>query len=179
MCRHKPAWRWCSIDRDQASADKGKAHAASTLDRDISRGRATEEKKTEMLAHIHPTPNYDELKGCDFVIEAVFEDRKVKGDATKKADSELSDSAFFGTNTSTLPITSLAQASTRPDNFIGIHFFSPVERMGLVEIIRGKKTSDEALAHAMDYVRQIRKTPIVVNDIARLLHLALLLDLHQ
>ena len=152
------------IDRDQASADKGKAHAASTIDRDISRGRSTAEKKADVLSHITPTPDYGALKGCDFVIEAVFEDRNVKADATKKADAQLSDGAFFGSNTSTLPITSLAESSSRPDHFIGIHFFSPVERMGLVEIIRGKKTSDEALAHAMDYVRQIKKTPIVVND---------------
>jgi 3-hydroxyacyl-CoA dehydrogenase/enoyl-CoA hydratase/3-hydroxybutyryl-CoA epimerase len=152
------------IDTTQEKADAGRDHSAKILDRDISRGRTTKEKKDEVLSHIRPTADFPALKDADLVIEAVFEDRTVKAEATKKVDAVTRDTAIFGSNTSTLPITGLAAASARPKNFIGIHFFSPVERMGLVEIIVGKETGDRALALALDYVRKIRKTPIVVND---------------
>ncbi|MDE3116988.1 MAG: 3-hydroxyacyl-CoA dehydrogenase, partial [Pseudomonadota bacterium] len=122
------------------------------------------EKKAEILARIHPTADYAALKTADLVIEAVFEDRAVKAEVTKKAEAVMGANAIYGSNTSTLPITGLAEASERPEQFIGIHFFSPVDRMGLVEIIMGKKTGSRALATAIDYVQKIRKTPIVVND---------------
>src|SRR6185369_6830069 len=138
--------------------------AAKLLDREISRGRSTPEKKAELLGFIHPTTDFGALKDADLVIEAVFEERQVKAEATRKADAITGERMIFGSNTSTLPITGLAEASTRPGNFIGVHFFSPVDRMGLVEIILGKQTSQRALATALDYVRKIRKTPIVVND---------------
>jgi 3-hydroxyacyl-CoA dehydrogenase/enoyl-CoA hydratase/3-hydroxybutyryl-CoA epimerase len=152
------------IDTTDEKAAGGKEHAAKVLDHEISRGRSTPEKKAEVLARIVPTADFGALKDADLVIEAVFEDRTVKAEATKKTDAVTRESMIFGSNTSTLPIASLAEASARPTNFIGIHFFSPVERMGLVEIIVGKQTGQRALATAIDYVRKIRKTPIVVND---------------
>ncbi|HZH84209.1 MAG TPA: 3-hydroxyacyl-CoA dehydrogenase NAD-binding domain-containing protein, partial [Phototrophicaceae bacterium] len=133
-------------------------------DREISRGRSTPARKDEVLARIHPQTQFESLRDVDLVIEAVFEDRQVKAEATKKSDACAPENAIFGSNTSTLPITGLAQASRRPENFIGIHFFSPVEKMNLVEIIIGKETGDRALATAIDYTGKIRKTPIVVND---------------
>jgi 3-hydroxyacyl-CoA dehydrogenase / enoyl-CoA hydratase / 3-hydroxybutyryl-CoA epimerase len=152
------------VDVNQERADAGKEHCAKLLDYQVQRGRATAEQKTETLARIHPTHDFGQLKDVDLVVEAVFEDRQVKAEATKKTESAVGERAIFGSNTSTLPITGLAKASRRPESFIGIHFFSPVERMALVEIILGKKTDDRALATALDYVRKIRKTPIVVND---------------
>ena len=152
------------IDRDQETADKGKAHSQKLMTDQVNRGRATAAEREALLARITPTADYGALKDCDLVIEAVFEDRKVKAETIAKAEAVIGDNVVFGSNTSTLPITSLAQASKRPAQFIGIHFFSPVERMMLVEIILGKKTGDVALAAALDYVRAIRKTPIVVND---------------
>ena len=152
------------LDRDQAAADKGKAHTEAAQDKLIARKRSTEEKKQAILKRICATSDYQELKGCDLIIEAVFEDRTIKADVTAKAEPMLAKGGVFGSNTSTLPISGLAEASRDAARFIGIHFFSPVERMQLVEIIMGKQTSDEALARAMDYVAQIRKTPIVVND---------------
>jgi len=152
------------IDTTDEKAAGGKDHAAKLLDHEIKRGRSTPEKKTEVLQRIRATADFGALKDVDLVIEAVFEDRGVKAEATKKTDAVTRETTIFGSNTSTLPITGLAEASARPANFIGIHFFSPVERMGLVEIIVGKKTSPRALATAIDYVRKIRKTPIVVND---------------
>jgi 3-hydroxyacyl-CoA dehydrogenase / enoyl-CoA hydratase / 3-hydroxybutyryl-CoA epimerase len=152
------------IDTTEEKAKGGRDHSAKILDRDISRGRATKEKKEAVLSRIHPTADFAALKDADLIIEAVFEDRAVKAEATKKTDAVTKDSVIFGSNTSTLPITGLAGASARPRNFIGVHFFSPVERMGLVEIIVGKETSERALATAIDFVRKIRKTPIVVND---------------
>src|SRR5579871_2614512 len=152
------------IDTSDEKAAGGKDHTAKLLDHEISRGRSTPEKKAEVLARIHPTEDFGALKDADLVVEAVFEDRMVKAEATKKTDAVTRETAIFGSNTSTLPITGLAEASARPANFIGVHFFSPVERMGLVEIIVGKKTGQRALAAAIDYVRKIRKTPIVVND---------------
>jgi len=152
------------LDRDVPSAEKGKAHSDKLSDGAIKRGAMSAEEKTALLARIRPTADFADLKGCDLVIEAVFEDRGVKAEATKNAGAQLSADAIFASNTSTLPITSLAETYKTPEKFIGIHFFSPVDRMMLVEIIRGKKTGDQALATALDFVRQIRKTPIVVND---------------
>jgi 3-hydroxyacyl-CoA dehydrogenase/enoyl-CoA hydratase/3-hydroxybutyryl-CoA epimerase len=152
------------LDRSIEDAEKGKAYSTKLLDGQISKGRSTEDKKAKLLSLIKPTTDYADLKGCDLIIEAVFETREIKADVTKKTEVHLSDKAVFGSNTSTLPITGLAEASERPENFIGVHFFSPVDKMQLVEIIMGKKTSDYALAVAIDYVKQIKKTPIVVND---------------
>src|SRR4051795_7389202 len=152
------------IDRDQEAADKGKAHAQKLLAEAVKRNRTTQAAADAVLAHITPTPDYNALKGVDMIIEAVFEDRKVKAEATAKAQAVVGDKVVFGSNTSTLPITSLAEQSKAATNFIGVHFFSPVDKMLLVEIIMGEKTADPALAVALDYVRAIRKTPIVVND---------------
>jgi 3-hydroxyacyl-CoA dehydrogenase/enoyl-CoA hydratase/3-hydroxybutyryl-CoA epimerase len=152
------------IDRDQASADKGKAHSDTLMDGQIKRGRATTEAKDALLARITPTADYNALADVDLVVEAVFEDRGVKADTFAKAGKVVPDGLTFASNTSTLPITSLAKDYKQAKNFIGIHFFSPVDRMMLVEIILGKETGDEALATALDFVRAIRKTPIVVND---------------
>ncbi len=152
------------IDSTQEAADRGKAHSAGILDKGISRKKLTEEKKAEVLSRITATTDYAALNGCDLIVEAVFEDPKVKADVTAKADAVIPADAIFATNTSTLPISELAKASARPDQFIGIHFFSPVDKMALVEIIRGRETGERAVAKALDFVRQIRKTPIVVND---------------
>jgi 3-hydroxyacyl-CoA dehydrogenase/enoyl-CoA hydratase/3-hydroxybutyryl-CoA epimerase len=152
------------IDRDQAAADKGKAHSHTLMTGQVNRGRATSAERDALLARITPTADYAALKDCDLVIEAVFEDRNVKAEAIKQAEAVIGDTVVFGSNTSTLPISSLAEFAKRPADFIGVHFFSPVERMMLVEIILGKKTGDVALAAALDFVRAIRKTPIVVND---------------
>jgi 3-hydroxyacyl-CoA dehydrogenase/enoyl-CoA hydratase/3-hydroxybutyryl-CoA epimerase len=152
------------LDRDQAAADKGKQYTEDRLNKDLAKGRTTADKVQKTLARIQPTASYAALEGCDVVVEAVFENRDVKADVTRKADAVLSDRAVFGSNTSGLPITSLAQASARPKSFVGMHFFSPVERMQLVEVIRGKETSDETLAKTYDFVRRLGKTAIVVND---------------
>ena len=152
------------IDATQEAADRGKAHSAALLDKAISRRKSTPEKKAEVLDRILATTDYAALSGLDLVIEAVFEDMAVKAGVTKRAEAVLPSDAVFATNTSTLPISDLARASARPAQFIGIHFFSPVEKMLLVEIIRGQETGDLAVARALDFVRQIRKTPIVVND---------------
>ncbi len=152
------------VDRDQEAADKGHATIEGLLDQGVKRKKVTEEAKTEILAHVNATPDYDALKGCDLIVEAVFEDPKIKAEVTAKVEAVIADDAIFATNTSTLPITGLAKASSRPNNFIGIHFFSPVHKMMLVEIIKGEKTNDLAVAKALDFVRQIKKTPIVVND---------------
>jgi 3-hydroxyacyl-CoA dehydrogenase/enoyl-CoA hydratase/3-hydroxybutyryl-CoA epimerase len=152
------------IDREQAAADKGKSYTADYMDKGIARKKATAEKKDKMLGMITATTDLNALKGCDLIVEAVFEDVGVKGEMTKKVEAIVGDDCIFATNTSTLPITELAKASVRPDQFIGIHFFSPVDKMALVEIIRGKETGDIAVAKSLDFVRQIRKTPIVVND---------------
>jgi 3-hydroxyacyl-CoA dehydrogenase/enoyl-CoA hydratase/3-hydroxybutyryl-CoA epimerase len=152
------------IDRDQASAEKGKAHSHKLITDQINKGRAKAAERDALLAHITPSADYAALASCDLVIEAVFEDRKVKAEAIGKAQAAMGDNIIFASNTSTLPITSLAEEFKDPARFIGIHFFSPVERMMLVEVILGKKTGERALALALDYVRAIRKTPIVVND---------------
>ncbi|MBX9824507.1 MAG: enoyl-CoA hydratase/isomerase family protein [Xanthobacteraceae bacterium] len=151
------------IDRDQESADKGKALIHKSLTDQVNKGRATAAQRDAVLGKITATADYNALKGVDLIVEAVFEDRKVKAEATAKAQAVMPD-IVFGSNTSTLPITSLAETAKDPAKFIGIHFFSPVERMMLVEIIVGKKTGDAALAAALDFVRALRKTPIVVND---------------
>jgi 3-hydroxyacyl-CoA dehydrogenase/enoyl-CoA hydratase/3-hydroxybutyryl-CoA epimerase len=151
------------IDRDQDSAEKGKAGIQKSLTDQVNKGRMKSADRDAVLARIAATADYQALKGCDLIVEAVFEDRTVKADATAKAQAVVPD-AVFGSNTSTLPISSLAETAKDPARFIGVHFFSPVERMMLVEIILGKKTGDTALALALDFVRAIRKTPIVVND---------------
>ncbi len=152
------------IDADQAAADRGKAHSDAILDKGIKRGKVTADKKAEVLARITATTDYSALAGCDLIVEAVFEDPKVKAEVTAKVEAAVGPDCIYATNTSTLPISGLARASIRPEQFIGIHFFSPVDKMNLVEIIRGKATGDLAVAKALDFVRQIRKTPIVVND---------------
>lgn len=152
------------IDRDQEAADKGKAHSDGLITKQVKRGRATAQDKEELLDLITATTNYNELADVDLVIEAVFEDREIKRAVTEQVEAVIKPTCIFASNTSTLPITGLAEASKRPKNFIGIHFFSPVDKMLLVELIVGKKTGDRAQALALDYVRMIKKTPIVVND---------------
>jgi 3-hydroxyacyl-CoA dehydrogenase / enoyl-CoA hydratase / 3-hydroxybutyryl-CoA epimerase len=152
------------IDRDQETADKGKAGLHKALSDRVMKGRMKGAERDEWLARISPSADYEALKDCDLVIEAVFEDRKVKSEVIAKIQAVIGDKAIFASNTSTLPISSLASEFKDPVRFIGIHFFSPVDRMMLVEIILGKQTGNKALAAALDYVRIIRKTPIVVND---------------
>ncbi|MEM9430948.1 MAG: 3-hydroxyacyl-CoA dehydrogenase NAD-binding domain-containing protein [Pseudomonadota bacterium] len=152
------------IDREQEAADKGRAHVEAFLDEGVKRRKTTPEQKAETLARVTATTDYAALDTADLVVEAVFEDPAIKATVTGQAEAALPETAIFATNTSTLPITELAKASARSERFIGIHFFSPVEKMQLVEIIKGKETGDEAVAKALDYVRQIKKTPIVVND---------------
>jgi 3-hydroxyacyl-CoA dehydrogenase/enoyl-CoA hydratase/3-hydroxybutyryl-CoA epimerase len=152
------------IDRDQESADKGKGHAKKVIDDLVAKGRAKEAERDAILSRITATADYNTLKDCDLIIEAVFEDRKVKAETYAKAQPLLKPDAIFASNTSTLPINSLAEEFKDQGKFIGIHFFSPVEKMMLVEIIVGKNTGDVALATALDYTRAIGKTPIVVND---------------
>lgn len=152
------------IDRDQASADKGKAFCDQLISSQVLKGRAKGADKEALLGRIKTSADYNDLAGAELVIEAVFEDRTVKAEATRKARAAIGPDAIFASNTSTLPIGSLAEADSAPENFIGVHFFSPVEKMLLVEVILGAKTGDRALATALDYVRAIKKTPIVVND---------------
>ncbi len=152
------------IDRDQETADKGKAALHKALSDRVNKGRMKSAERDGLLSLITPTPDYGALKDCDLVIEAVFEDRKVKSEVIAKIQAVIGANTVFASNTSTLPISSLATEFKEPPRFIGIHFFSPVDRMMLVEIILGKQTGNKALAAALDYVRAIRKTPIVVND---------------
>jgi 3-hydroxyacyl-CoA dehydrogenase/enoyl-CoA hydratase/3-hydroxybutyryl-CoA epimerase len=152
------------IDRDPETAEKGKAHSQKLVTDQVNRGRATTADRDALLARITATADFVALKDCELVIEAVFEDRKIKEEVISRTQNVLGEEAIFGSNTSTLPITSLAAAFKDRTRFIGIHFFSPVERMMLVEIIMGKETGDAALAMALDFARTIRKTPIVVND---------------
>ncbi|MGH1414102.1 MAG: 3-hydroxyacyl-CoA dehydrogenase NAD-binding domain-containing protein [Pelagimonas sp.] len=152
------------IDQTQEAADRGKAYTETYADKGIKRGKSTPAKKDALLSRITATTDLQALKGCDLIIEAVFEDMAVKAEMTKKVEAIIDEECIFATNTSTLPITDLAKASSRSDQFIGIHFFSPVEKMMLVEIIKGAETGDRAVAKSLDFVRQIRKTPIVVND---------------
>jgi len=146
------------------NAKKGLGRIKKILEGGIKRGLISEEKMTEVLGRITATDDYDKLAGCDLTIEAVFEDRALKGKVTSVAEKIMDPSGVFASNTSTIPITKLAENSIRPEKFIGIHFFSPVHKMKLVEIIKGEKTSTETLAKAFDFVLRIRKIPIVVND---------------
>ncbi len=152
------------VDVSVENAEKGKDYSRRLVEKQVKRGKMTVEAGEALLARIHPSDSYDDVTGADLVVEAVFENTELKAQITKKAEAVLADTAVMGSNTSTLPITGLAEASVRPANFIGIHFFSPVERMGLVEIIMGRETSEETLAKTIDYVLKIRKTPIIVND---------------
>jgi len=151
-------------DISAEAAAKGKAYTENLLQKRVARGRMSEEKMQQVLGLIKPTAEDSDLAGCDLIIEAVFENIELKHNITRANEGYLVENGVWGSNTSTLPITQLAEASGKPENFIGIHFFSPVDKMPLVEIICGEKTSDETLARAFDYTRQIRKTPIVVND---------------
>jgi 3-hydroxyacyl-CoA dehydrogenase/enoyl-CoA hydratase/3-hydroxybutyryl-CoA epimerase len=152
------------LDTSREAAEKGKAYSARLLEKRVAKSQLPQDGADAVLARIHPTADYADLAGCELVIEAVFEDRALKADVTKKTEAVIGKDAIFASNTSTLPITGLAEASSRPANFIGLHFFSPAERMPLVEIIMGRQTSPQTLARAMDFVRAIGKTPIVVND---------------
>ena len=152
------------LDTAIEGAEKGKNYSTKLLDKAISRGQSNEDKKQALLDKIKTTVSYDDLEGCDLIIEAVFEDVDIKAECTRKSEAVIPDTAVYASNTSTLPITELAKASTRPSQFIGLHFFSPVDKMPLVEIIVGEDTDDATLAKAFDYVGQISKTPIVVND---------------
>ncbi|MGD2131337.1 MAG: 3-hydroxyacyl-CoA dehydrogenase NAD-binding domain-containing protein [Maricaulaceae bacterium] len=152
------------IDVDQAGADRGKQHIVDDLAKRVSKGRMDQKKADEILARVTPTTDYSAIKNVDLVVEAVFENSDLKNKITKAAEEHMKADAVFGTNTSTIPITGLSEASNRPENFIGIHFFSPVERMMLVEIIQGKNTGDYAISRAIDFVTKIKKTPILVQD---------------
>lgn len=154
-----------SLDRSMEEADKSVAYTKKILDKSVSRGRMTQEKADAFLARITPTDNYDDLKDVDLIIEAVFERPDVKADVIKKTEAVIGKDVVFASNTSTLPIGGLAKNSSRPDQFIGMHFFSPVEKMPLLEIIPHEGTGDLALAAAFDYNKKIRKTPIVVKDV--------------
>ncbi|WP_111497657.1 3-hydroxyacyl-CoA dehydrogenase NAD-binding domain-containing protein [Marinobacter bohaiensis] len=146
------------------NAEKGRGYSQKLLDKKVSRGRLSDAERDAVLARIQPTASADDLDGCDLIIEAVFEDSDLKAKVTQEAEQRLAEGGIFASNTSTIPITQLAKASARPDKFIGLHFFSPVDKMQLVEIIVGEQTSDDTLARAFDYVQQIGKIPIVVND---------------
>ncbi|MFJ8667282.1 3-hydroxyacyl-CoA dehydrogenase NAD-binding domain-containing protein [Streptomyces sp. NPDC093600] len=151
-------------DVSEEAARRGKEYSEKLLAKALSRGRTTEEKRDALLARITPTADPADLAGCDAVIEAVFEDTALKHKVFEEIQDIVEPDALLCSNTSTLPITVLAEGVTRPEDFIGLHFFSPVDKMPLVEIIKGERTGDEALARAFDLVRQINKTPIVVND---------------
>ena len=151
-------------DVSQDKADTGKARIATMTQQRVDKGRMTPDEQTALLSRITATDQIKDLAGCDLIIEAVFESRELKAKVTHEAEPFLASGGFFASNTSTLPISSLATASARPDKFIGIHFFSPVEKMKLVEIIRGRQTDDETVARAFDYVQALGKIPIVVND---------------
>ncbi|UPK74889.1 3-hydroxyacyl-CoA dehydrogenase NAD-binding domain-containing protein [Nocardioidaceae bacterium SCSIO 66511] len=151
-------------DISAEAAEKGKGYSTKLLDKQVEKGRMTAEKRDEILARITPTADYADLEGCDFVVEAVFESVDLKHQVFADLEPVVKPDALLGSNTSTLPITELATGVKRPDDFIGIHFFSPVDKMPLVEIIAGERTGDEAIARAIDYAKQIKKTPIVVND---------------
>lgn len=151
-------------DVSKASADKGKTYSENLLAKRVAKKRMSAEKMADVLNLILATDNNADLQGCDLIIEAVFEDRDLKARVTTEAEPMLAAGGIFASNTSTLPITGLAEASTNAEKFIGLHFFSPVDKMPLVEIIKGRYTSDETLARAFDFVLQINKTPIVVND---------------
>jgi 3-hydroxyacyl-CoA dehydrogenase/enoyl-CoA hydratase/3-hydroxybutyryl-CoA epimerase len=152
------------LDRDLEAAEKGKGYSVKLNEKGISRGKLTKEKSEEMLGRIKPTADYNDLKDVDLIIEAVFENPQVKKDVTEKTQAVIGKDIVFASNTSTIPIKNLAKNFERPEDFIGIHFFSPVDKMPLVEIITPDSTGDKALAVALDYVAKIKKTPIVVGD---------------
>jgi 3-hydroxyacyl-CoA dehydrogenase / enoyl-CoA hydratase / 3-hydroxybutyryl-CoA epimerase len=152
------------LDTEIEQAEKGKSYSTRVLDKDVRRGRRTQQQADAILKRIRPTTRYTDLADCEIVIEAVFEDREVKADVTRKAEAVIPKSAVFASNTSTLPISGLAQSSQRPAQFIGLHFFSPVDRMPLVEVIVGEQTSPATVARALDFVGQLKMVPIVVRD---------------
>ena len=152
------------VDRDGEAAEKGKAYSHKLVTDQINKGRAKTAERDALLGRIRATADFADLAACDLIVEAVFEDPTVKDEVIRKVEAAMRPDCVFASNTSTLPISGLAKSSARPDRFVGIHFFSPVEKMLLVEIIKGRETGDEALAIALDFVRAIRKTPIVVND---------------
>ncbi|MEO7260661.1 MAG: 3-hydroxyacyl-CoA dehydrogenase NAD-binding domain-containing protein [Jatrophihabitantaceae bacterium] len=151
-------------DVSMAAAEKGKDYSRTLLDKAVGRGRLTDAERDQVLARITPTDSVAELAGCDLVIEAVFENVRLKQQVFAEVEPVVAPDALLGSNTSTLPITALAEGVRRQNDFLGLHFFSPVDKLPLLEIIRGEQTSDEALARALDFARQIKKTPIVVND---------------
>ncbi|MCA0938996.1 enoyl-CoA hydratase/isomerase family protein [Salipiger pacificus] len=152
------------LDRTQAAADTGRAHAEAYLDEGMRRGKTSAAQKQAVLERLTATTEFDALAGCDMIIEAVFEDPEVKAEVTRKALRHVPESCIFATNTSSLPVSKLAEASLMPENFVGLHFFSPVEKMLLVEVIKGARSGPRAVAKVLDFARTIRKTPIVVND---------------
>ena len=152
------------LDRSPEDAEKGKSRYATVLEKEVQRGRRTREQADQILGRIQTTADYAALKECELVIEAVFEDVALKAQVTRSAEAAVGSDAVMATNTSTLPITELAAASSRPERFIGLHFFSPVERMPIVEVILGRRTDESTLAAALDFVGQLRMTPILVRD---------------
>lgn len=152
------------LDSSLELAEKGKSYTANLLERQTSKGRLGESAAKEILQRIKPTVGFSDLQGSDLIIEAVFENRDIKKAVIAQAAGHINDDKVFASNTSTLPITGLAKYYKKPDRFIGLHFFSPVDKMQLVEVILGKETSQACLAHALDYVKAIRKVPILVND---------------
>ncbi|HEU0197986.1 MAG TPA: 3-hydroxyacyl-CoA dehydrogenase NAD-binding domain-containing protein [Nevskiaceae bacterium] len=164
LCAARKGIKAYLIDRDLATATSGKGYAVKRLNKRVQRGRMTQEKMDATLAHIVPTASYGDLADVELVIEAVFEDRQVKGEVVKKVEAAVGSSCIIATNTSALPITLLATASKRPQQFVGMHFFSPADKMPLVEVICGKQTTPRTLAYALDLVGQLGKLPIVVND---------------
>jgi len=152
------------LDVDRGAAERGKDYSRKLLARLVEKGRMSQENASAVLSRITPGDDFNTLADCELVIEAVFEDRAVKAEVTRKAEAVLSPDTILASNTSTLPISGLARASRRPENFIGLHFFSPAERMPLVEVIRGERTLDTTLAQAMDFVKALGKTPVVVHD---------------
>ena len=160
----KPGWRLCLKTHRLKRPKKGKAYSTKLLDKAIAKGRSTPAKKQALLSQIHATDDPGAMKDCDLVVEAVFEDPALKDKVTKETEAVLAPDKIYASNTSTIPISLLAKSSQRPENFIGIHFFSPVDKMPLVEIIVGEKTAEKAIAAAVDYTVAIGKVPIVVND---------------
>jgi 3-hydroxyacyl-CoA dehydrogenase/enoyl-CoA hydratase/3-hydroxybutyryl-CoA epimerase len=151
-------------DVSAENAERGKGYSKALVDKAVERGRMTAEKGDALLARIHPTEKPEDAAGCDLVIEAVFENEDLKKKVYAEIEPHLAEGALFGSNTSTLPITDLAEGVAKPEQFIGLHFFSPVDKMPLLEIIKGEKTNDESMYRALDFSKQIKKTPIVVND---------------
>lgn len=152
------------VDRSKEIVEGSVAKIAAGLDKQIALGRLTDAKRDKILSHIHVGEDIKEFAGCEMVIEAILENMDIKHEAIKQVEAVLDDNAIFASNTSALPIDELAVASVRPQNFIGLHYFSPVPKMALVEVINGKETSDDTLARALDYLAQTRKTPVIVND---------------